>query len=129
MAKPTTFQRNTIKVAYRALRNKSGSRRFLVADEAGLGKTIVAQCIIKDFRDIRRRSRHKINVIYDCSNHSSPKQNQHRLLGFLSKRARQFAAIEQDRLSLTLLQTPAHQRTKDRLHLYAVTPNRSEEHT
>jgi hypothetical protein len=126
MTKPTTFQRNTIKVAYRALRNKSGSRRFLVADEAGLGKTIVAQCIIKDFRDIRRRSKHKINVIYVCSNLSIAKQNQDRLLGFLSKRARQFAAIEQDRLSLTLLQTPAHQRTKDRLHLYAVTPNTSQ---
>src|ERR1035437_9952433 len=88
MTKPTTFQRNTIKVAYRALRNKSGSRRFLVADEAGLGKTIVAQCIIKDFRDIRRRSKHKINVIYVCSNLSIAKQNQDRRLGFLSKRAR-----------------------------------------
>jgi hypothetical protein len=43
--KPKAFQEATVKAALKALTN--GSRRFLVADEVGLGKTVVAREIIQ----------------------------------------------------------------------------------
>ena len=46
MIKPKAFQQKTIEVTYNALTNPTGSRRFLVADEVGLGKTVVAQHVI-----------------------------------------------------------------------------------
>ena len=44
-AKP--FQQATIDAALRTLGRKTGARRFLVADEVGLGKTVVASGIIQ----------------------------------------------------------------------------------
>ena len=62
MIKATAFQMETVKVACHALR--SGSRRFRVADEAGLGKTVVAQRIIEEFSGrIRRGSRRGSRVM------------------------------------------------------------------
>ena len=42
------FQQATVAHAYRELYREGGSGRFLVADEVGLGKTIVARlCLFK----------------------------------------------------------------------------------
>ena len=46
MTTPKPFQQATARAALQAFDDKNGSRRFLVADEVGLGKTIVAQEVI-----------------------------------------------------------------------------------
>jgi hypothetical protein len=133
MTKATAFQMATVKVACAALRNPSGACRFLVADEAGLGKTIVAQRIIEEFkntidRDPARAGR-KFNIIYVCSNLAIARQNRDRLLGFLSKDEQKAATVEEDRLSLTVLPQKngrgAKSATQVSLRLYSVTPGTS----
>jgi hypothetical protein len=129
MIKATAFQMETVKVACHALRNPSGSRRFLVADEAGLGKTVVAQRIIEEFssriRHGSKRASRMMNVIYVCSNLAIARQNQDRLLGFLTKAGRQAAIVEEDRLSLTLLPQRSKNDLQVSVRLYAVTPKTS----
>jgi hypothetical protein len=133
MTEPTTFQKETVKVACLALRSPTGSRRFLIADEAGLGKTIVAQRIIREFStEISLRPRKEdrtFNIIYVCSNLAIARQNQDRLLGFLTKAGQKAATVEQDRLSLTLLPQKSGEGAKRTvrvsLRLYAVTPKTS----
>ena len=45
--------------------------RFLVADEVGLGKTLVARGIIQKFYDyFKSIDKSELNVIYICSNQS-----------------------------------------------------------
>lgn len=133
MTKATAFQMATVKVACAALRNPSGACRFLVADEAGLGKTIVAQRIIEEFkntidRDPSRAGR-KFNIIYVCSNLAIARQNRDRLLGFLSNDEQKAATVEEDRLSLTVLPQKngrgAKSATQVSLRLYSVTPGTS----
>lgn len=76
------FQLKTVRHAFRELyEKKRSSRRFLVADEVGLGKTLVARGIVakaieklQDDPEIRR-----IDVIYVCSNAAIAKQNVNRL--------------------------------------------------
>ena len=53
------FQRRTVQVALERLR-AAGSRRFLVADEVGLGKTIIARSVAEGLRRERRR----LNVMW-----------------------------------------------------------------
>lgn len=66
------FQQNTVDAAYRALCNGGGSRRFLIAHEVGLGKTIslkaVAQRLKCDQDD-------PLNVVYLCPNLDIASQN------------------------------------------------------
>lgn len=54
--------------------------RFLVADEVGLGKTLVARGVIKKFYDyFDTNGKSRLNVIYICSNQSIASQNISRL--------------------------------------------------
>ncbi len=54
--------------------------RFLVADEVGLGKTLVARGIIQKFYDhFKNIGKTELNVIYICSNQSIASQNIGRL--------------------------------------------------
>jgi hypothetical protein len=55
------FQSCTVEVASDVLR-ASGARRFLVADEVGLGKTVIARTIAQRLQMGRRR----LNVMYLC---------------------------------------------------------------
>lgn len=43
MPEPKPFQEAAIRIACESFNTATGSRRFLVADEVGLGKTVVAQ--------------------------------------------------------------------------------------
>jgi hypothetical protein len=76
------FQRATANYAFRRLYlDDDSSRRFLVADETGLGKTHVAKGVIAltlehlQHRDDIRR----IDVVYVCSNLDIADQNLHKL--------------------------------------------------
>jgi hypothetical protein len=76
------FQRDAVDhVVERLYRSPGSSGRFLVADETGLGKSIIARGVIassiielQDADDIDR-----IDVVYICSSTDLAKQNLHRL--------------------------------------------------
>lgn len=55
------FQRCTVEVASEALAG-TGARRFLVADEVGLGKTVIARAIAQRLRSAGKR----LNIMYLC---------------------------------------------------------------
>src|SRR5258708_810330 len=115
-AEPKPFQQATSEAALTTFRAQSGSRRFLVADEVGLGKTIVARGLIE--RLCRRRSA-PLRVFYVCSNLTIAKQNLARLVAFLPESERKIALSEVDRPSLMPTGTlPSH----PRVHVFSLTP-------
>ena len=79
---PKPFQRASIEVAMRAFTASDGPRRFLVADEVGLGKTIVARGIVERMSEGRKAP---LRVFYVCSNLAIAAQNLSRLVSFLPK--------------------------------------------
>lgn len=118
-AKP--FQKATVEAAYRTLTRKSGTRRFLVADEVGLGKTIVASGVIQKLSDKKAAAGGgPLSVLYVCSNLAIAKQNIMRLLSFLPEVERKDAVATVDRPSLLSTRPrPKH----ERVHIYMLTPD------
>lgn len=64
------FQQEAVDRIVERLRDKSGSRRILLADEVGLGKTVVARHVIEKLQGHRG-----LTVIYICSNGEIAAQN------------------------------------------------------
>ena len=63
------FQRETVDYVFRRLyADEDCTRRFLVADEVGLGKTLVARGVIAKTIDHLWKTVHRIDIIYICSN-------------------------------------------------------------
>jgi hypothetical protein len=119
MTKLKPFQEATVKVVLEAFRQKDGSRRFLVADEVGLGKTVVAQEVI---RQLIKRKQRPLVVFYVCSSLSIASQNKAKLLEILPEAERNQATCPVDRLTLMpAARRPSH----PRLHLYTLTPGTS----
>jgi len=74
------FQRRSVEYAFSRLFAPGSSRRFLVADEVGLGKTLVARGIIaKTINRLHQDKVPRIDVIYICSNAELAWQNLNRL--------------------------------------------------
>ena len=77
------FQRDTVEYAFERLYTAPDStRRFLVADEVGLGKTLVARGLIAKAIDHLWDGDHRvaqIDVVYICSNAQIARQNVRRL--------------------------------------------------
>jgi len=72
------FQRATVDYAFERFYGPNPTRRFLVADEVGLGKTLVARGLIA--RAIEHlRSKDRIDIVYICSNADIARQNIQRL--------------------------------------------------
>lgn len=69
------FQRKT--VDYAMHQYDSGRKRLLVADEVGLGKTIVAKGIVARLfeKAVLNEKKKKFNVVYVCSNQAIAKAN------------------------------------------------------
>lgn len=120
---PRAFQNATVGAAVAALTGK-GSRRFLVADEVGLGKTTVAREVV---RQLSRGGRKKFTVYYVTSNARVSDQNAARLVDFLEdKRARLRALSKVDRLSMIPLdQRPNDKEPPSPLRLYSLSPQTS----
>lgn len=115
------FQLATAEAALQTLTSNDGLRRFLVADEVGLGKTVVARTIIQEMIKRRRRP---IIVFYVASNLNIAHQNRAKLLELLPTKAEQDAASAgADRL--TLAANPKNRPDHDKLHLYTLTPDTS----
>jgi type III restriction/modification enzyme restriction subunit len=73
--KRAEFQEAAVQLICERLTDRSGSRRFLLADEVGLGKTIVARGVVEE---LLRRKR-GLDVVYLCSNAEIAEQNRKRL--------------------------------------------------
>lgn len=75
------FQRRTVDYAFaRMFSDDHRSRRFLVADEVGLGKTLVAKGLIAKTVEHLWDKADRIDVIYVCSNADIAAQNVARLM-------------------------------------------------
>lgn len=80
LARLKDFQRRTVEyVVRRFYLDSDTTSRFLVADEVGLGKTLVARGIIARAIDFLHNSVKRIDIVYICSNVSIASQNIHRL--------------------------------------------------
>src|SRR5262245_2763743 len=100
----------------RAFETANGVRRFLVADEVGLGKTIAAAGIVERMSAGRNAP---LRVFYVCSNLAIAAQNRSRLISFIPEAERDKAVAEVDRPSLMPTQDPP---THERVHVFSLTP-------
>jgi hypothetical protein len=74
------FQRRTVDYVFdRMYRAREPTTRFLVADEVGLGKTLVARGVIAQTVDALWENLRRIDVVYICSNADIARQNIRRL--------------------------------------------------
>lgn len=75
------FQRRTVDHVFaRMFDTTQPTRRFLVADEVGLGKTLVAKGVIaRTVEHLQRQQQAHVNVVYVCSNAGIAAQNVARL--------------------------------------------------
>lgn len=116
------FQQATVAAVTAAMFDR-GTKRFLVADEVGLGKTKVARAVvartIRELWDDRKVDR--IDIIYICSNQQIARQNVTDLDVLRS------ATLHQaDRL--TMLPAALADLNKKRVNLVAFTPDTSFKH-
>lgn len=74
------FQRDTVEYVFKRLyTDPEPTRRFLVADEVGLGKTMVARGVIAKAVEHLRDKVARVDVVYVCSNAAIARQNLERL--------------------------------------------------
>jgi hypothetical protein len=111
------FQQAAIDHISKRLRDRSGSRRFLLADEVGLGKTIVASEVIQRLSARRRRRGRSFVVVYLCSNAEIAEQNRKKL----DKSARRPLR----RVTELAMQEREHQGETGEVRLYSFTPGTS----
>lgn len=111
--KTKPFQDATVEAVMHAFHG-SGTRRFLVADEPGLGKTLVARQVLSKLSEMKR-----LTVLYVCANQPIAGQNVEQLLGDLPEEERSRARASADRPGLLpLTDAPSH----ERLCIYSLTP-------
>lgn len=80
LSKLKNFQRDTVEHVFQRLYlDTNPTRRFLVADEVGLGKTMVARGVIAKTIDYLWDTGRRIDIIYVCSNADIARQNLARL--------------------------------------------------
>lgn len=114
---PKEFQRATIAAATVRLMDPSGARRFLVADEPGLGKTVVARGVIEALQ--HGSSGKRLVVFYVCSSQAIASQNVDQLVSGLSEVERKQAKVSVDRPGLLPI---APELKHPHLAVYSMTP-------
>jgi hypothetical protein len=115
---PKPFQEATVNAALAAFADNTSRRRFLVADEVGLGKTVVAKEVARRMSDNGTRP---LVIYYIANGHAVSQQNKERVAGFLSLEQRKAAIDTPDRLSLISLV----ERPDTPVLVYALTPTTS----
>src|SRR5699024_1520631 len=87
------FQRATVEHAFRRLwADEDSVSRFLVADEVGLGKTLIAKGVAaRAIAHLRERTDRTITIVYICSNSQIAGQNLDRLRELTGGQAQQNA--------------------------------------
>jgi hypothetical protein len=95
------------------------SHRFLVADEVGLGKTLVARGVIaKTIEHLERRGTKRIDILYICSNAEIARQNVRRLN---VSGQDDFVLAER----ITMLPARAHDLSRHHINFVSFTPGTS----
>ncbi len=113
------FQRRSVNYVFDRLYGEDPSRRFLLADEVGLGKTLVARGVIaRAIEHLRNEGTERIDIIYICSNADIARQNINRL-NVTGQADFQLAS------RLTLLPIQIHELEKNELNFVSFTPGTS----
>ena len=113
------FQRNTVEYIFRRLYTDSDRvSHFLIADEVGLGKTLVARGVIAKAVDHLWDTVPRIDVIYICSNQNIAQQNIDRL-NITADRRFQYAS------RATLLPITLQELRGNKLNFVSLTPGTS----
>ena len=121
LARLKDFQRLTAEYVHQRLYlDKDRTRRFLVADEVGLGKTMVARGVIAQAIDHLWDDVDRIDIVYVCSNAAIARQNLNRLQLHLGSDQ---AYVSADRL--TLLAETLPELTARKLNFISFTPGTS----
>ncbi len=115
MSAPKPFQEAAVDAALATFADLPGRRRFLVADEVGLGKTIVAKEVARRMSDDGRRP---FVIYYIANGHAVSHQNKGRIVSFLGDMQRKAATATPDRLSLIAVA----KRAANPVLIYALTP-------
>lgn len=110
MRRLAQFQAAAVERIYERLTARSGSRRFLLADEVGLGKTIIARGVIERFL----KDKQDLNVIYLCSNSEIGEQNREKLAPGAARTIRRVTELARSRAA-----------SRSGLRLYTFTPGTS----
>jgi hypothetical protein len=119
LARLKDFQRLSVEYAYKRLYGtEDPTRRFLVADEVGLGKTLVARGIIAKTIDALWDKVPRIDIVYVCSNAEIARQNIARLTPRGATNVTMASRI-------TLLPLQAHNLRERRVNVIALTPKTS----
>ena len=114
------FQKRTAEYAFhRLFQAPDSTRRFLIADEVGLGKTLVAAGLIGlTVEHLRAIDTPRVDVIYICSNQAIARQNVNRI--------KQILGIETEPLASRITLLPYRLRTLENpVNLIALTPGTS----
>jgi hypothetical protein len=109
------FQRDTVSHVVEQLLDEKGSKRFLVADEVGLGKTLVARGVIAEFVERHWEGVGRIDILYVCSNAALAREN----LGKLRIGGEGVGVIEATRFTLM---PAAEERLRHKLNFISLTP-------
>ena len=115
MSAPKPFQKAAVNAALAAFADRAGRRRFLVADEVGLGKTVVAKELARRMSEDGRRP---FVIYYIANGHAVSHQNKGRIVDFLSDSQLKAATATPDRLSLIAVA----RRPENPVLVYALTP-------
>ncbi len=122
MDKLKDFQQDTVEYVFDRLYGDNPVSRFLIADEVGLGKTLVARGLIAKAVDHLWDRVKRIDIIYVCANQDIARQNIDRL-NITADRRFQLAS------RLTLLPVMIHQLQGDpastHLNFVSLTPHTS----
>jgi Helicase conserved C-terminal domain len=113
------FQRNTVEYVFRRLYlDTDASNRFLVADEVGLGKTLIARGVIAKAIEHLWDKVKRIDIVYICSNADIARQNIQRLN---ITGAEDFSLASR----ITLLPLQLHNLQENRINFVSFTPGTS----
>ena len=115
---PKDFQNNSAERIVELF--QSGQNRVLLADEVGLGKTIVARAVVKKMHGQAKAKGKPFKVIYVCSNQGIIQQNAHKL------GIDEVVPLSESRLSM---QHKTLYQNQDKDYLIPITPATSLEQT
>lgn len=117
------FQRATAEHVFsRLYRDSDPAKRFLIADEVGLGKTLVARGVIARTIEHLQDVVERVDIIYVCSNALIARQNLQRLQVDAQGH---FELAER----ITMLPAKAHELAKNKVNMISFTPGTSFELT
>ena len=112
------FQRATVDYVFNRFYGPDPTRRFLVADEVGLGKTMVARGVIARTIEHRWEQVGRIDIVYICSNGDIARQN-------VSRLQIPGCEINAESTRLTLLPLQLQHLASNRINFVALTPGTS----